>query len=165
MSSVLAMTKDLVMAQIQAGHLPPDAMQTLLRETYAHLTALKAEEEGRSHNPLAEHPAVRQPIDWKKSITKHTVSCLECGASFKQLSIRHLKVHGLDPRSYRATYGISRTQPLAAKALTAQRKQIVQQHRLWEKAPTYLKAQERKAAAEARTTTPRRTRRHPPAAR
>jgi hypothetical protein len=44
MSSVLAMVKDLVLAQIRAGHLPPDAMQTLLQDTYAHLMALKAHE-------------------------------------------------------------------------------------------------------------------------
>jgi len=53
----------------------------------------------------------------------------------------------------------------AAKVVTAQRKQLVQQSRPWEKAPTYLKAQTRKAGAQARlTTTQRRTRKRPPAA-
>jgi predicted transcriptional regulator len=164
MSSVLAMAKDLVLAQIRVGHLPPDAMQTLLQDTYAHLMALKAHEEGRSLSTIDERAVVAAPVNWKKSITKHTVACLECGASFKQLSIRHLKEHDLDPQSYRAKYGIPRRQPLAAKAVTAQRQQLVQQSRPWEKAPTYLKAQERKAAAEARTTPPRRTRKRPPAA-
>jgi hypothetical protein len=45
MSSVLAMAKDLVLAQIRAGHLSPDVMQTLLQDTYAHLMALKVHEE------------------------------------------------------------------------------------------------------------------------
>jgi predicted transcriptional regulator len=59
---------------------------------------------------------------------------------FKQLSVRHLKEHNLDARSYRAKYGIPRAQPLSAKDTTAMRKKIVQQSRPWEKAPTYMKA-------------------------
>jgi len=77
--------------------------------------------------------------------------------------MRHFKKHDLDPRAYRAKYGIPRTQPLAAKALTAWRKQLVHQNRPWEKAPTYLNAPARKAAAHARTTSPRRARTRPPA--
>ncbi len=164
MSSVLAMAKDLVLAQIRAGHLPPDAMQTLLQDTYAHLMALHAHEEGRSLSTSDERAVVPAPVHWKKSITKHTVVCLECGTSFKQLSRRHLQVHNLDQRTYRAKYGIPRRQPLAAKAVTVQRKQLVQQKRPWEKAPTYLKAQARKAAAQARTTPTRRSRKRHPAA-
>lgn len=139
-------------------------MQTLLQDTYTHLMALKAHEEGRSLSTIDERAAHPAPVNWKKSITKHAVACLECGASFKQLSMRHLKEHSLDPQSYRAKYGIPRRQPLAAKDVTAQRQQLVQQNRPWEKAPNYLKAQARKGAAQARTTPPRRTRTRPPAA-
>jgi predicted transcriptional regulator len=165
MSSVLAMAKDLVLAQIRAGHLSPDVMQTLLQDTNAHLMALKVHEEGRSLSTIDERAVVPAPVNWKKSITKHAVSCLECGASFKQLSMRHLKEHALNPQSYRAKYGIPRPQPLSAKAVTVRRKQIVQQSRPWEKAPTYLKAQARKAAADVQIATPRQTRRRPAAAR
>ena len=66
-------------------------------------------------------------------MTKHTVTCLECGASFKQLSVRHLKEHGLDGRSYRVKYGIPRLQPLAAKETTSRRKEIVQRSRPWKR--------------------------------
>jgi predicted transcriptional regulator len=165
MPSVLAMAKELVLAQIRAGHLPPDAMQTLLQDTYAHLMALKAHEEGHSPSGTDARGVVPAAVAWKKSLTKHTVVCLECGASFKQLSRQHLRIHDLDQRAYRAKYGIPRTQPLAAKVVTAQRKQLVQQSRPWEKAPTYLQAQERTTAAAARAPTPRRTRQRPPPAR
>ena len=53
-------------------------------------------------------------LHWKKSIKKYTIECLVCGAAFKQLSVRHLKEHGLDARSYRVRFGIPRTQPLSA---------------------------------------------------
>ena len=40
-------------------------------------------------------------------------------------------------------YGISRTQPLAARDTTARRRQVVQETRPWEQAPTYRKGQAR----------------------
>jgi predicted transcriptional regulator len=87
-------------------------------------------------------------VDWKRSITRNRVVCLECGAEFKQLSARHLGQHGLNGRTYREKYGIPRTQALAAKATTAARKKIVQQIRPWEKAPRFVEARERAEAEQ-----------------
>ena len=86
--SVIEMAKDLVMAQIQTGNLPPEDMQIALQRTYTGLAELKGREEaGISLAPTGD---AQEPVNWKQSITKHTVTCLECGASFKQLSVRHL---------------------------------------------------------------------------
>jgi predicted transcriptional regulator len=138
--SLLEMAKDLVQAQVQAGQLSPEAMQDALQSTYASLVTLKAQEEtGASTGVIPE------TVDWKKSITRHAVTCMECGQSFKQLSLRHLRHHGLDGRSYREKYGIPRTQPLAARATTSKRKTIAQTVRPWEKTSTYVKSQEAKA--------------------
>ncbi len=157
--TILEMAKDLVMAQIQAGALSPEDMHRELQKTYACLMELKAKEEAGMATGLLTPPAVPsgaqdgskaiETVDWRKSIKKHTIECLECGAQFKQLSVRHLKEHGLDARSYRAKYGIPRTQPLSAKDTTAMRKKIVQKSRPWEKAPTYLKAKGQKAGEAA----------------
>jgi len=136
--SALEIAKDLTLALIEAGNVPPDDMQYTLQKTHATLAALKAREETGSGTAKTQ-----EPVDWRKSITRHTITCLECGASFKQLSRRHLRHHDLDGRSYRAKYGIPRTQPLAAKETTARRKQIAQETRPWEKAPLYRQAQER----------------------
>ena len=63
----------------------------------------------KSPAPLPRSPLpTSSPVDWRKSITKHAMTCLECGHAFKQLSIRHLRQHGLDTRSYRIKYGIPR---------------------------------------------------------
>ncbi|MGQ4810430.1 hypothetical protein NKDENANG_03896 [Candidatus Entotheonellaceae bacterium PAL068K] len=123
--SVLEMVKDLVKE---------------LRKTYASLRALKTKEVSGAISTVYVPEAKAPAKTWKQSITKHTVMCLECGALFKQLSVRHLKEHDLDARSYRIKHGIPRTQPLSAKATTVIRKKIVQQNRPWEKAPTYIKA-------------------------
>ena len=142
--TLLEMAKDLVMAQIETHRLSPEDMHQALQQTYATLQALKAQEEAHGSIAVVTTATPPAPVNWRKSITKHTVTCLECRASFKQLSVRHLQEHGLDGRSYRVKYGIPRTQPLAAKEVTSHRQEIVQRSRPWEKAPTFVKAQEEK---------------------
>ena len=142
--TLLEIAKDLVMAQIAAHKLSPDEMHQALQQTYATLQALKAQEEAHGSIAVVTTATPPAPVNWRKSITKHTVTCLECRASFKQLSVRHLQEHGLDGRSYRVKYGIPRTQPLAAKEVTSHRQEVVQRTKPWEKAPTFVKAQEEK---------------------
>jgi predicted transcriptional regulator len=98
--TLLEMAKDLVMAQIEAHRLSPEDMHQALQHTYASLQALKAQENANGNIAVATPEVPPKPVNWKHSITKHTVTCLECEGSFKQLSGRHLKDHGLDGRSY-----------------------------------------------------------------
>jgi predicted transcriptional regulator len=147
--TLLEMAKDLVMAQIEVYRLSPEEMHQALQHTYASLKALQAQEDANGSVAVVTPEPPPEPVNWKKSITKHHVTCLECGQSLKQLSVRHLKDHGLDGRSYREKYRIPRTQPLAAKEITAIRKEIVQRSRPWEKAPTFIKAQEKAQQAVA----------------
>lgn len=150
--TILEMAKDLIMAQIQAKALSPGEMHKALQQTYTSLMALKAQEEGQG-TFVGEMPEAPPALaDWRKSITRHAVVCLECGQSFKQLSVRHLQSHNLDLRSYRVKYGIPRRQPLAAKDITAMRKTLVQETRPWEKAPAFLKAQEKVQKTEVQKT-------------
>lgn len=138
--TVLEMAKDLVMVQVQTSKLSLDDMYKVLQKTYANLMELKVQEDVREGMGKDESGPRGTSLDWRNSIKKSSITCLICGASFKQLSIRHLKMHGLDARSYRMQYGIPRKQPLSAKDTTARRKQIVQDSRPWEKAPRYLQA-------------------------
>jgi predicted transcriptional regulator len=116
-------------------------MQETLQQIYAILTTLKGQEET---GPAAAMPAVvAAPADWRTSITRHAVTCLECGHAFKQLSVRHLRGHRLDPRLYRLKYAIPTTQPLVARATTERRREIVRATRPWEKAPMFIKGQTR----------------------
>ena len=146
--SVLEMAKDLVMAQIEAGQVPSENMHEALQKTYALLRELKLKEQAGSPDALHATHTSPTPGAWQKSITKNTVTCLECGTTMKQLSRRHLADHGLDRQAYRIKYGIPRAQPLAAKSVTVLRKKIAQETKPWEKAPRYMKAQEGKAASQ-----------------
>jgi predicted transcriptional regulator len=132
--SLVELAKELTLALVQTGNVSAEDMQETLEKTYATLTALQAQE--ASGSPA---PGQSPPGDWRKSITRYAVTCLECGQSFKQLSIRHLRTHGLDARSYRTKYGIPQSQPLAAWETSARRRQVVRETRPWEKAPTYRK--------------------------
>jgi predicted transcriptional regulator len=137
-----------------AHRLSLEEMHQALQHTYASLQALKAQEDANGSVAVVTPETPSKPVNWRKSITKHTVTCLECGASFKQLSVRRLRDYGLDGRSYRVKYDMPRTQPLAAKEVTSRRKEIVQRIRPWQKAPTFLKAQGKaqKAIAQRKTT-------------
>lgn len=137
--TVLEMPKDLIMAQIGVGKLPPLDMHKALRETYGNLMQLKQIDETGALKPEEKPLAAQPPANWRKSIRKSAIICLDCGTEFKPLSAMHLLMHGLDPKSYREKYGIPKTQPLAAKTTSAARRRIVQEVRPWEKAPMYKK--------------------------
>jgi predicted transcriptional regulator len=145
--SVLEIAKDLTLALVGAGRLSAADIQDTLQKTYATLAALKAQEETGST------AAIPPAIDWRRSITRHTIHCLECGRAFKQLSVRHLRQHDLDGQSYRAKYGIPRTQPLLARETLAKQRQVATTVKPWERSPTYVMSQKKKAAAAKATPT------------
>lgn len=139
--SLLVMAKDLALAQIESGHATPDNLPELLNSTYATLQQLQVAEQNRPDDTPAA-----APIDWRESINKHAVTCLECGASFRQLNARHLRMHDLDGRSYRDKYGIPRTLSLSSRDVLARRREIVHQSKPWEKTPVHQKAPKPAAA-------------------
>jgi predicted transcriptional regulator len=143
--SVVETTKDLVLKQIHIGILSPENLYDAIRRTFQSLMTLQSREE--SGSPAAETPPA--PADWRTSITRQTITCLECGATLKQLNGHHLRIHGLNARTYRLKYGIPQNRPLMARATTARRKEIVRRTRPWEKSSTFIQAQERRAAQAA----------------
>ena len=102
--TIVTMAKDLVMALIRENLLAPEDMQAELQRTHASLLELKAKEEGGLSSGEATEGTAPRHVDWKKSIKKHSVECLVCGATFKQLSARHLSSHDL-PTHLRGGFG------------------------------------------------------------
>ena len=139
--TLLEMAKDLTRSLVETGSLSAENMQDVLQQTHTTLRTIRDQEESGAMTALPVADA--SPVDWRKSISKHAITCLECGLAMKQLSIHHLGIHGLDGRSYRMKYGIPKTQPLSARSTSDRRRQVVQETRPWEKAPTYRKEQAR----------------------
>jgi predicted transcriptional regulator len=154
--SLLEMTKELVSAQILAGGVSAEAVAPLLRTTFQNLQKLRAMEDADA--PVAEAAAAlpSQPLpDWKASITRRHVTCLECGAQYKQLPTRHLATHHLDPNTYRAKYGMPAAQSLAARDVIARKRELAQQNRPWEKATKARLAQVPEPSTPTKRTNPK----------
>ena len=140
--SLVEIAKELTRTLIEAGGLSAEDMRDTLQKTHATLLTLKIQEESGTTSSVPMYEAPPAQVNWRKSITKRAISCLECGKTFRQLSSRHLQEHGLDARLYRTKYGILRTEPLAAKTTTARRREVAQEIRPWEKAPRFIQAHE-----------------------
>jgi predicted transcriptional regulator len=80
-----------------------------------------------------EAPADVNGIDASKAIKEKTITCMECGRTFKLLTKKHLITHGITPEEYRAKYGYKKDAPLVCKALQRERRKTMQGMRLWER--------------------------------
>ncbi len=129
--ALLEMAKELVTELIHVRRLAPDDATSLLHLTHQTLMNLQEAETAKSDVSEAPNPRVVS-TNWKSRIGKRAVTCLECGAKFRQLSLRHLCKHDLNPRSYRTKYGIPSSQSLSAREATARRRELAQQVRPWE---------------------------------
>lgn len=78
-----------------------------------------------------DHKAIE--IEGKKSVKEKTVTCLECGKSFKILSKRHLAHHGLTTEEYLEKWGLKKGTALVCKTLQRQRRKKMKDMKLWEK--------------------------------
>ena len=78
------------------------------------------------------HPAAA-PVDAKASIKERSIICLECGKPFKVLTKKHLITHGLTPDEYRLKYGFKKSQALACKALSRERRKVMGGTKIWER--------------------------------
>ena len=153
--TLLEIAKELTCTLIEVGGLSAEDMQGTLQKTHATLLSLKIQEESGTTSSVPMYEAPPAQMNWRKSITKRAISCLECGQTFRQLSSRHLQAHGLDARSYRVKYAIPRTEPLAAKTTTARRREVAQEIRPWEKAPRFIQAHEHNGHASPEAEAPR----------
>jgi predicted transcriptional regulator len=72
-------------------------------------------------------------MDPKKAVKEKSVTCLECGKSFKVITKKHLASHGLTPESYKAKHGYKKSMPLVCKSLQRDRRKKMKDMRLWEK--------------------------------
>jgi hypothetical protein len=82
--SIVELSKELTLVLVQTGNLSAENMQAMLQKIYETLIMLKVQEEATTF-VLVPAPSTAA-VDWRKSITRQTVTCLECGQVFKQLS-------------------------------------------------------------------------------
>lgn len=126
MDDYLKQAIELVKAQSSVRVMQEEEMVTMIRTLAASLknleTGAQPEEEEEITLPT---PA--------KSIKEKSITCLECGKSFKLITRKHLARHGLDADSYRRKWGIKSDTPLVCKSIQRVRRKKMKDMRLWEK--------------------------------
>lgn len=70
------------------------------------------------------------PLDWKSSIRKSSITCLECGHVCKVLAPHLRKRHAMSPKEYRAKYGIPRSVSLLSRDSRALRQKMAKDRNL-----------------------------------
>ncbi|GAB6058297.1 Ros/MucR family transcriptional regulator [Desulfonatronum parangueonense] len=71
--------------------------------------------------------------DPKKAIKEKSITCLECGKTFKVLTKKHLATHDLTADEYREKHGYKKKTSLIAKSLSKARRKKMQEMELWKK--------------------------------
>ena len=124
---LLEIVKEIVAAQASHAAMSSDEMSDAIKKIYKALRWVQTQEEKASK--AAEEPT----MTGLESIQRNKVICLECGKAFRQLTVRHLALHGLDPKSYKQRHGIPLRQSLSARSVSAKRRRIAKERGLGEK--------------------------------
>lgn len=149
---LLILAVDLVKVQISMNKMSSEDIESALVKFYNTLQRIeRAQREGKSL-PLKEAAAQRgaaqrervNGTDPQGSIQEDKVSCLECGAEFRQLTANHLRTHQISPKEYKRKWGFALKQPLAARVLTKLRSRSAKKRGLPQKLKQYLEAQREK---------------------
>ncbi len=82
---------------------------------------------------VAEEAAPSAQGNPGKFLKEKSISCLECGKSFKIITKKHLMSHGMTPDEYRDKWGYPKDLPLVCKALQRDRRNKMKDMKLWEK--------------------------------
>jgi predicted transcriptional regulator len=117
------------------------AVRTMSQEE---ITAMIASLAGSIRNVaegIAPQVETEAAVDPKTAIKEKSVTCCECGKSFKVLTKKHLATHGLTPEQYREKYGYKKGTSLVAKSLARERRKTMQGMKLWEKRKKAVKAE------------------------
>ncbi len=69
----------------------------------------------------------------RKVMREKSITCLECGKSFKVITKRHLAQHNLTPDEYRDKHGYKKGTPLVCKGLQRERRKKMKEMKLWER--------------------------------
>ena len=126
MDDYIKQALEIVKAQASVRIMSEDEIMSMVRGLSHHLRALE-------NTPLPTEEVKSPTIAPAKSIKEKTITCLECGKSFKIITRKHLSTHNLDADTYREKWGIKKTSPLVCRELQRERRKKMREMKLWEK--------------------------------
>lgn len=128
MDDYLKEALDIVKAQASVRIMAEDEIISMVRRLSSDI---KNVAEGESC--VEELVSADVQSDPRKSIKEKSITCLECGKTFKILTRKHLASHGLDAVEYREKWGLKKDTPLVCKGLQRERRKKMKDMQLWEK--------------------------------
>jgi predicted transcriptional regulator len=153
---LIEIASEIVQSQVSLSSMSAGEITSSLRQVFRTLQDLQKAEVGEFDIGVTESAQGTAPEESPKqikpenSILDNKVICLECGAEMKQLTQKHLAVHGMNPKEYRKKYGFTMRTPLAAKSLIKARSKAAKKRGLPEKLKMFIEARrQEKAAASA----------------
>ena len=119
---------DIVKAQASARPMTEDEIISMVKSVAKGIAAVST-----GQIAAIDADAAAPAMDPKKAIKEASITCLECGKSFKVITKKHLASHGLTSEEYKAKYGYKKTQALACKSLARERRTKMKDMKLWER--------------------------------
>lgn len=121
------MEQAMKMVEAQAGvrEMTAEGMISMVKEVNMGLSGIASGE----LSDKAQEPVV----DPKQAIRKKTITCVECGKTFKTITKRHLESHGLTSAEYKAKWGYPKGQPLSCRDTAKARSERMKNMELWKK--------------------------------
>jgi predicted transcriptional regulator len=161
---LLEIAASIVKAQASVGKISPEEIEQTLTNTFLVLQRMQyAEQHGILFEYASESDTVESqgkvllPAASKDSIRENRIMCLECGIEMKQLTRRHLAIHGLTQRDYKKKWGFPMRTPLSAKSLSRTRSRAAKKRGLPENLVKFLQERKRKSADAASTSSSSKT--------
>lgn len=128
MDDILKEALEIVKAQASVRTMTEEEIISMVRGLASGLTNIAEGEASPQENEVNEFMP-----DPRKAIKEKSVTCLECGKTFKILTRKHLAGHGLEVEAYREKWGIKKGTPLVCKGLQRERRKKMKDMKLWEK--------------------------------
>jgi predicted transcriptional regulator len=119
---------EIVKAQASARPMTEDEIISMVKSVAKGIAAVST-----GQIATIDADAAAPAMDPKKAIKEASITCLECGKSFKVITKKHLASHGLTSEEYKAKYGYKKTQALACKSLARERRTKMKDMKLWER--------------------------------
>ncbi len=126
MDDYLKQALEIVKAQASVRIMSEEEITSMVKNLSHHLRSLE-------DIPTEQEDSITNSIAPNKSIKEKTITCLECGKTFKIITKKHLATHNLDADNYREKWGLKKNTPLVCKELQRERRKKMRSMKLWEK--------------------------------
>ncbi len=125
MKDYIKQALSLVKAQASVRIMTEDEMLGMLKNLTVGIAKLHESEFSDTNN--------EQELNPKAAIKERSITCLECGKSFRIITKKHLQKHNISPDEYREKYNYKRHMPLVCKSLQRSRRKKMHEMKIWEK--------------------------------